>query len=90
MEKMVGKLAKFHNFECDFYSKFKNVPNFPMPKVIYIEKAIHEEKKPGVIIMEDLSATGQTLGIFATLQINQVVIHYVEVRIFRSKKLPDI
>ena len=72
MDLMVEKLAKFHNAECDFYELFNEVDVFPKPHVFYVEKCFPKEKKPGVIIMEDLSETAQTLGIFGTLHDFQV------------------
>jgi hypothetical protein len=72
MAKMVDKLAKFHNVECDFYELFKGNKELPLPKVYYTQKVFPKEKKMGIIIMEDFSEEGQTLGIFATLHVFQV------------------
>jgi hypothetical protein len=69
---MMDNLAKFHNTECDFYEIFKEINNFPMPKVIYTQKFYPREKQLGVIIMEDLSEQGQTLNFFGTLHVFQV------------------
>lgn len=75
---MESMLEKLHNVECDFYELFKDVENFPTPKIVYTQKSLKKEKQFGVIIMEDLSETAQTLGIFVTLQTFQVRDYFSE------------
>uniref|UniRef100_A0A914BXX2 CHK kinase-like domain-containing protein n=1 Tax=Acrobeloides nanus TaxID=290746 RepID=A0A914BXX2_9BILA len=72
MAKMTDQLSKFHNVECDFYALFKGNTELPMPKVYYTQKFYPKEKQMGIIIMEDLSEKGQTLGIYATLHAFQI------------------
>ena len=61
-----------HNTECDFYNFFKEIDNFNLPKVFYVQKLLPKENQIGVIMMEDLSETTQALGMFCPLQEEQV------------------
>ena len=61
-----------HNTECDFYNFFKEIENFNLPKVFYIQKLLPKEKQIGVIMMEDLRVSTQSLGMFFPLQEEQV------------------
>ena len=69
---MREKVAIIHNNECTFYDLFRNVENFSIPKIFCAQKWYPKEKQMGVIVMEDLSETAQTLGIFGTLHDFQV------------------
>jgi hypothetical protein len=53
-----------HNGECDAYELIKDLKNFPIPKVYFVERS--DETHPGLIVMNDLSGKGASLGVFYT------------------------
>lgn len=59
---MVEELRGAHNKECDAYNLFKNITNFPLPEVYYVEHI--SAGHPGVIVLEDLSHKATTIGLF--------------------------
>lgn len=72
-DKMIHKIAACHNTEVDFYETFGEIlKDIPSPKVFYMEKMDPNEKKPGIIMMNDLSESSETLGIYNGLQIFHV------------------
>lgn len=51
-----------HNSECEAYDLMKDLKKFPLPKIYHLERRTKENQ--GLIVMEDLSAKGASLGIF--------------------------
>lgn len=62
---MIDELKDTHNKECEAYQLIENVKDFPKVKTFYLEKS--GEKKPGVIVMEDLSKKATTIGLFRSV-----------------------
>uniref|UniRef100_A0A914DZT0 CHK kinase-like domain-containing protein n=1 Tax=Acrobeloides nanus TaxID=290746 RepID=A0A914DZT0_9BILA len=61
-----------HNNECNFYEHFRNLSEFPVPKVFYSEKYDPANKQNGMIFMEDLSEVAKAQGFVQSLKIDQV------------------
>lgn len=56
----LDKILTIHNVECDAYDLIKDIKNFPLPEIYYVEKA--NENTNGIIMMEDLSEECTVMG----------------------------
>ncbi|KAI6197775.1 hypothetical protein M3Y94_01264700 [Aphelenchoides besseyi] len=56
------RVLEMHDVECQGYALVNEISGFPTPKAFYIQES--NEQYSGLIIMEDLSSIGTTVGIF--------------------------
>ncbi|KAI6222681.1 hypothetical protein M3Y95_00919500 [Aphelenchoides besseyi] len=70
-DELLSVAASYHNSECEFYRLFSDgIFGTPLPEVYYIEPIDHEHD--GLLIMEDLTVCGDTLGYYGSATVEQV------------------
>jgi hypothetical protein len=78
-KQLLAHIISLHNVECGVYDLIKDINDFPLPKIFYMQKG--NEHSNGVIIMEDLSETCVAIGNFGYVTQElclQAAIHFAD------------
>ncbi|KAI6195253.1 CHK domain-containing protein [Aphelenchoides besseyi] len=65
------ELKDAHNLECTAYELIRDVVDFPKPHVYFTQRT--GEGNPGLIVMNDLSETATTIGIFKSITVDHCI-----------------